>query len=164
MGTWYEIQRYEQEFQLSLDCVTAEYDLPNPEIAQISVHNRGVLLGVEPVAFDAVGVAVRSFPDDDTFAAKLSVAFFGQEPTRSNYWVLGTDYESFSLVWSCDERDDGTREESSWVLSRSKELTPEFWNSINLLLWANDINRADYRLTEQSQEICLFGGISPGSQ
>lgn len=40
----------------------------------------------------------------------------------SNYWVLDTDYETFSVVWNCQPRGEEQSEESFWVLSRTPTL------------------------------------------
>ena len=160
LGSWYEIQRYESEFSLDLDCVTAEYILPNATSTRIIVLNRGLLLNNqnETTAFEARGVAEPSFPDDETVPAKLSVAFFGQEPDRSNYWVLGTDYSSYAVVWSCEQNQPDSHLETAWVLSRTSTLTAAASEAVDVILWSNGVPTEDFRRTEQG-EICSSGII-----
>lgn len=157
LGVWYEIQRYDAEFQVGLDCTTAEYLLPNPNVSRVTVVNSGLLFdGNNATSFEMRGVAVPSFPEDSRNPAQLSVAFFGAEPDRSNYWVLGTDYHSYSLVWSCEQLTSNTYSEFAWVLSRTKELKPDGYARIYSLIAANGIATDDFRYTEQTDR-CLSG-------
>lgn len=155
LGVWYEIQRYDSEFQLSFDCVTAEYLLPDPSVARITVVNNGVLFsGQTATQFEARGVAVPSFPEDPRNPAKLSVAFFGVEPDRSNYWVIGTDYRSYALVWSCEQITPDSYNEYAWVLSRTRAMLPESFARVYDLINQNGIATEDFRFTEHSDR-CL---------
>lgn len=74
LGRWYEIQRYEQEFETNLDCTQAQYALIDP--STVSVTNSAYSL-VNDTAIVAVGTAKLSFPDDEAVPAKLNVSFFG---------------------------------------------------------------------------------------
>lgn len=160
LGLWYEIQRYEAPFQQGLDCTTAEYSLADPSVERVTVVNSGLLFnGNNGTYQEARGVAILSFPDDVRVPAKLSVAFFGLEPTRSNYWVLGSDYQNYSLVYSCEQINGTTYEEYAWVLARTKNPSAEVWSKIYGLIAANNINTDDFRFTEQSER-CLLG-IAP---
>jgi apolipoprotein D and lipocalin family protein len=72
LGLWYEIERYEQRFQLDADCVTAVYSL-NAD-GSINVLNRA--LNKENQTFlEDIGRAVISFPDEDPLRAMLNVTF-----------------------------------------------------------------------------------------
>lgn len=151
LGVWYEIQRYEADFQVSLDCVTAEYTLEDPNVARLTVVNAGVMFNeTTGMPFEVRGAAVPSFPEDSRVPAKFSVAFFGLEPDRSNYWVLGSDYNTYSVVWSCEQVTADTYNEFSWVLSREKEMTPAAFARVYSVIAANNIAIEDYRFTEQS--------------
>lgn len=43
----------------------------------------------------------------------------------ANYWVLGTDYDSYAVVWGCFGVGTTLRAESAWILSRTPTLTPQ---------------------------------------
>lgn len=47
------------------------------------------------------------------------------EPTESNYWILDTDYETFSIVYFCKPLEAGKSAEAFWLLSPSKVLSDE---------------------------------------
>lgn len=160
LGVWYEIQRYEADFQVSLDCTTAEYTQADPSVARLTVVNSGILFnGTSGTAFEVRGVAVPSFPEDSSNPGKFSVAFFGAEPDRSNYWVLDTDYTNYSVVWSCEQISAQSYNEFAWVLSRSKEVTSESYAKIYSAICANNVQVGDFRFTDQS--IRCYLDISP---
>lgn len=160
MGVWYEIQRYETDFQVDLDCVTAEYLLPDLNVSRINIVHSGLLFdGTNSTFVEAHGVAELSFPEDSRNPAKLSVAYGGAEPDRSNYWVLGTDYHNYSLVWSCDQLTNNTYNEYAWVLSRTRDMKPEIYAQIYRLFAENEIATADFRYTEQSDR-CFNNSLS----
>uniref|UniRef100_A0A182QHE2 Lipocalin/cytosolic fatty-acid binding domain-containing protein n=1 Tax=Anopheles farauti TaxID=69004 RepID=A0A182QHE2_9DIPT len=118
VGRWFEIKRYEQFYEKDLDCVVAEYQKTGD--GSISVKN-GAFSLANNTRVVAEGTGVVSFPDDSTNPAKLSVAFFGAKPDRSNYWVLDTDYTSFAVVWSCEPffRDASKNVLGFWIFSRN---------------------------------------------
>ena len=44
----------------------------------------------------------------------------GTKPAK--YWIVDTDYENFSLVWSCEDVEGLISLELAWVLSRKRTL------------------------------------------
>lgn len=78
LGTWFEIERYDQEFQMGADCVIADYSLNADD--SVRVWNRGRILS-ERRDIEDTGRAVISFPEDPLGRAKLNVTFF---PDRKN--------------------------------------------------------------------------------
>lgn len=144
MGPWFEIERYEQSFQVGMECVTASYTLfPN---SSVDVFNRGYFPG-RGFSTD-IGMAVLSFPNETPLRAMLNVTFsplrklnnyihFSKkffiylinyflpiEPSVSNYWVLRTDYSNYAFVVSCFNNADGiSSTEAYWLLSRTNTLT-----------------------------------------
>lgn len=114
MGKWYEIEKYQQSFQLGGNCVTAEYTLNIPASEVIVLNsltylNENITLNKN---YSVQGIAVLSFPQVVPIEAKLNVSFFNQPADRSNYWVLDTDYINYSIVWSCEQFNNGTAQGS----------------------------------------------------
>lgn len=110
MGLWYEIEKYEQSFQLGGDCVTAEYTL-NKTSSEVHVLNSLTYLEDNSTSntIRAVeGKALLSFQEVTPIQGKFNVSFFDQPADRSNYWVLDTDYVNYSIVWSCEDFFNGT--------------------------------------------------------
>ncbi|XP_063710025.1 apolipoprotein D-like [Culicoides brevitarsis] len=122
LGVWYEQERYEADFQVEFDCVTATYSLNDN--ATVKVVNENLLINgvLRPTSIEAW--AAVSFPDEEPLQAKLNVSFFGAENNRVNYQVMDTDYVTYSLVWNCNQLTENTKEEFLWVLSRKPVLSP----------------------------------------
>lgn len=74
LGKWYELQRYEQDFETNYDCAQAEYGLEDP--ATVSVRNSAFSL-INETSQVALGSAKLSFPEQEIVQAKLNVSFFG---------------------------------------------------------------------------------------
>jgi len=51
--------------------------------------------------------------------AQCAVVFFGHS---GDYRVIETDYESYSLVYSCEQVSANLKFEASWILSRTPLL------------------------------------------
>ncbi|CAH0728579.1 unnamed protein product, partial [Brenthis ino] len=126
MNTWYDIESYPVAFQNGT-CPTATYTLG----ANVDVFNTQVV----NQQLDTInGVAVLTGPAN---IAKLNVAFpiAGTNLTAySPYWVLGTDYTNFALVYSCVNINEEYFRVSSWKLSRTKQLTAAATTAINNLM------------------------------
>ena len=61
----------------------------------------------------------------DTGDASLIVSFTGKTPDpsdKANYTVLDTDYETYSVVYSCGSALDLVSFDFLWILAREKEL------------------------------------------
>ena len=43
----------------------------------------------------------------------------------SNYWILDTDYDSFSVVYDCNNKGDDDKSEFGWILTREKNPPQE---------------------------------------
>ncbi|XP_046987155.1 uncharacterized protein LOC124575954 [Schistocerca americana] len=150
-GVWYEIARFgEAPFEEGGQCTTAEYTVAGDN--NVTVHNR--LFSAASGAFnDIIGWA--EFDDPDSGEAKLTVHFPGV-PVTGPYWVLDTDYDSYSIVWACREPTDETSNitENSWILSRSAQLTAEQKQQVNDKLEALGLPRSRYTDTPQDPQQC----------
>ncbi len=62
---------------------------------------------------------------DQKEKSKLTVTFKqlgGLLSTNGKYWVVDTDYENYSLVYSCSKILGIFKAESAWFLSRTRQL------------------------------------------
>lgn len=94
-GRWYEISRYETGTQTDGDCTVSLYTLASPFVFNVQYN---MLVGPQPIQIN--GQSLVSFPDETPLRGMLSLSF-GGPPTTSNYWILGTDFVNYSVVWFC---------------------------------------------------------------
>uniref|UniRef100_A0A182ITN6 Apolipoprotein D n=1 Tax=Anopheles atroparvus TaxID=41427 RepID=A0A182ITN6_ANOAO len=152
LGLWYEIRRYEQVFQLGGECVTAEYSI-NAD-GSVRVFNSMIVPPAQARSSDT-GRAVVAFPDEVPLEAKLNVTF-GPNPENgisANYWVLGTDYDNFAVVWGCFGVGDTLRAESAWILSRTPQLSAA--TAAEVQRYVDEfLNEENLRPTIQNEQFC----------
>ena len=106
MGRWYEVARYENEFETDCEGVTADYSLrPDGKVQVVNTCRKGAVDGEVETAEGAAEVVPGSR------GAKLEVTFFW--PFAGDYWVLdrATDY-SWAIVGEPER-------EYFWILSRA---------------------------------------------
>jgi apolipoprotein D and lipocalin family protein len=122
LGRWYEIARYEQEFQKGCEGVTADYSL-RPD-GSIDVLNR--CRKPDGKSSEARG---RAKVVDGETKAKLKVSFFG--PFYGDYWVLDhSDDYSWSIVgepsgrylWILDRAATPAEAEVKKLVDRASDL------------------------------------------
>ncbi|XP_065570842.1 apolipoprotein D-like [Artemia franciscana] len=117
VGVWYEAQRFPAAFERNIECVTASYTKCSD--GSIDVVNRGINLttGKESVV-NGRAVLIHT----DRREARLYVRFphapFDKGPApRGNYWILDTDYITYSLVYYCEQLGNMSVQ-LAWILSR----------------------------------------------
>lgn len=103
------MERYEQNFQFQADCTTAEYS--NNADGSVNVLNRAIHLETN-TSIMANGRALVAFPNEIPMQGKLNVSFFNQPNDRANYMIVGTDYNTFAVVWSCEDFSNATSDGS----------------------------------------------------
>ncbi|GBP17935.1 Apolipoprotein D [Eumeta japonica] len=150
-GLWRSIESYASEFEGGA-CNEAIYTLGVDGV--VNVFNTQV---VDQTLDTISGTAVL---DGDDGSARLIVSFpIGDtnETTQSNYWILDTDYDSYSLVYSCANLPDGNRRVYSWKLSRERELSVESTQAINEVIGrVRELNERFYIQRIHSDDDCFF--------
>ena len=107
MGTWHEIAHMPLKYQNKCDNARAEYKI-TPE--GMSVRNVCITNGLD--AFDRKGKAWPTI-----IPGKFRLFFNDGLPNDgvSDYWVLWTDYDNYSIVGSPNK-------DKLWILSRQKHI------------------------------------------
>jgi len=146
LGTWYEQEKYPFFFEIGGKCITATYTL-RPD-GKIGVTNRQInrILGHEN---SITGTAVA----DDKEPAKLKVTF-PSAPAGADapYWVLGTDYQNYAVVYSCSEFAGFASARTVWILTREQQPEEKIIRLAYDLLDSKQISKTF--LMKTNQEDC----------
>ncbi|XP_064293123.1 uncharacterized protein LOC128682706 [Plodia interpunctella] len=152
LGIWHSIQSYPSQFIFG-SCVNAEYSLIDD--SNIEVRNTQVV-GERLLTIEGTAVVVNA-----SEAAKLSVTFPIEGTnltTTTDYWVLDTDYTTYSLVYTCvDDLENNERAVTSWKLSRTKSLNTTVLSLMDDIIDTIPVLKNSYYLTEdQSLTGCFY--------
>ncbi|XP_053614015.1 uncharacterized protein LOC128677296 [Plodia interpunctella] len=152
LGIWHSIQSYPSQFIFG-SCVNAEYSLIDD--SNIGVRNTQVV-GERLLTIEGTAVVVNA-----SEAAKLSVTFPIEGTnltTTTDYWVLDTDYTTYSLVYTCvDDLENNERAVTSWKLSRTKSLNTTVLSLMDDIIDTIPVLKNSYYLTEdQSLTGCFY--------
>ncbi|XP_063768491.1 gamma-glutamyl hydrolase-like isoform X2 [Eleginops maclovinus] len=122
MGTWYEIEKLPALFERG-KCNQASYSLLSD--GTVRVHNAELLSNGKINSIEGVAKVKNS-----TQPAILDVSFFKGVPD-SPYWVLSTDYQSYSLVYSCADYYGTFHIDFAWILARTRLLNKEVLSQLH---------------------------------
>ncbi|XP_072307269.1 apolipoprotein D-like isoform X1 [Eucyclogobius newberryi] len=116
LGRWFEITKLPASFERG-KCIEANYALRQDgtiEVLNKQMEQPGTLTPI-------VGTAVIR---NQSEPAKLAVGF-SYYSLPGMYWVLYTDYDSVTVVYSCTDILRLFRVEFGWVLARNRTLSDE---------------------------------------
>ncbi|CAH1110834.1 unnamed protein product [Psylliodes chrysocephalus] len=111
LGKWYEQEKYPVIFEIGGRCITAEYSLKDD--GTVRVFNK-MIVGARTSSIE--GSAKLNSTNGE---AKLEVTFNVPFAVRSPYWVVSTDYTSYTVVWACQELF-GITGSTAWILTREQ--------------------------------------------
>ncbi|XP_034100640.1 apolipoprotein D isoform X1 [Drosophila albomicans] len=133
MGIWYEHSKYPFAFEIGKKCIYASYE--NVDNSTVSVVNAAInRFTGNPT--NVTGTAKVLAP------AQLAVTFSkNQVANKANYLVLGTDYESYAVVYSCTALTPLAHLKLVWILTREREPTTATINDAHKILDDNKISQ-----------------------
>jgi len=153
LGTWYEYQRFGNWFQVFTECGRATYGRNRD--GSISVFNAGTqrikLFGVTLREKD-VSILGKATTPDPRKPAELSVSF-GNGPggSRPNYYVVETDYRSYTVVFSCTKIPlVPINIQLAWILVRSPGFIPRDIDNIKARMSAAGIDVTKLQTIDQT--------------
>jgi apolipoprotein D and lipocalin family protein len=118
LGTWYEIARYDHNFERGLVGVTADYSLRDD--GKIKVINSGYKNSLDGKFSQAVGKA--KIPEPEKAPAKLKVSFFWF--FYGDYFVLELDKDyQWAVIGSSSDK-------YLWILSRTSQMENELYTDL----------------------------------
>ncbi|CDW78698.1 apolipoprotein d [Stylonychia lemnae] len=149
-GVWFEIVRdpIASRFE-KFECQEANYQLYSDGV--LSVHNS---------QFNTdIGQVESKFANGTCNGAHCSVRFFDNPPyvPAGDYRVVDTDYESYSLVYSCLDIPDQGKLEYAWILSRTPELADSLFQHASDVLKkkVKDYDQSKFHHTKQGKD-CTY--------
>ncbi|KAL1464542.1 hypothetical protein WDU94_004175 [Cyamophila willieti] len=144
MGIWHEAERYFAVFEFAGKCVSANYTNVGNGIYRVVNTQTSSITGIT----SNIEGEIRVFERSDT--SKFFMKFPSLPvPMNAPYWILGTDYDNFAVVWSCiDLRFFSTR--NAWILTREKFPSLEVMEKAYTVLDQNRINRNLLIRTDQN--------------
>ncbi|ESO96303.1 hypothetical protein LOTGIDRAFT_147309, partial [Lottia gigantea] len=156
LGKWYELYKLPNLFENKQECVTANYSIKADALKiNINVCVRRINMAFlrfllffsrDGKTVFAVGDAYRK---DDSKEAQLSVKFTGAAP-YAPYWVLDTDYTSYSLVFSCEQLGKLAHAKFVWILSRTPTIDPAVKDKLFKRLEKDGIGSSGLKTTGRS--------------
>ncbi|CAG4957190.1 unnamed protein product [Colias eurytheme] len=150
LGKWYQQASYPQLFQDG-DCARAHYSTTDGVVVQ--VMNTQVTDRRLDVAYATAQVITTDG------SGVLNVTFtLPPSSQASNYYILGTDYDNYALVYSCRNIDEGkNRIVTSWKLSRTKTLEPQYDTIMSTIIDNTQGLRENYYVqSNQSDDACFY--------
>ncbi|KAJ8279267.1 hypothetical protein COCON_G00063330 [Conger conger] len=141
MGRWYEIQKLPAVFEFGT-CNQATYTLLPEGVVKV-VNAELLSNGMENSIEGTATVKNSSQP------AILEVSFF-EGASSAPYWVLSTDYESYTLIYACTNYLGFFYVDFAWIMSRSRTLQEETITELHNLLTSNGIDIKRMTVTDQT--------------
>lgn len=167
LGIWHELNRYDNPFQGDSECVSFEFLMEDQTNSnRVTATNVGIYFQEDetPGIRQTSGIIVPFNPDVQRPSGKLKVQWFGPEEAKSDFLVLGTDYNNYLVTYSCKQTSSETYQELAWIMSRQRTLPRDFGNQVYKLLWKNNIKREVLRSTDQGKRCDIIYGRMPKNE
>ncbi|KAI9560120.1 hypothetical protein GHT06_014130 [Daphnia sinensis] len=145
LGKWYSNRNYFSILQMGKDCVTVEYTKVG---GRIIVKNGGLGLITRKKSTTVTKASVVA-------SGKLNVSFITTNIFNlgaENYWILGTDYDSYAVGWSCLPLGL-FHFKMAWILTRDQNPSDATIDAALAVLEKNGIDKSKLKLV--NQENCV---------
>jgi len=139
LGTWYEIYAFPTTFEGGR-CTRAQYT--QKDNGHVNILNRSI---TNNKTIMATGDAFC--PDPKNAPAKFLVQFAKGAP-YSHYWVVDTDYKTYSLIYSCEDVAVA-HIEFAWILGRNMTLADDTVKRLQAELGKFKVDVSKFTLTDQ---------------
>ncbi|XP_050405749.1 apolipoprotein D-like [Patella vulgata] len=140
LGKWYEVYKLPNLFQKGQTCVTANYSIKAD--GHIKVYNQGFSNG------KTVFAEGDAYIPDKADASKLSLRFTNAAP-YGHYWVLDTDYTTYTVVFSCESLGGLAHIEFAWILTRNNTISDSLKQKVFQIFEKNGVPTKSLTKTTQ---------------
>ena len=158
VGTWYEIQRDKSTtYEWFGQCIQAIYTANDD--GTIAVENRGWYDYLQK--YTSIYLTAKCQPG----TALCHVSFKPDTDYTPNYEVLLTDYESYSVVYDCQQEGTDKESESMWILARTNTLDASLVESLKEKASAL-VPGYDWSHSEKTKQpnTCKYAGTKDSSE
>ncbi|RUS71427.1 hypothetical protein EGW08_020810 [Elysia chlorotica] len=152
LGLWFSYANFDAPFQWGSTCVRALYSLkPNGKITVINSGNEDIKFYGRTIYRRPIRIEGEAFIVNRSEPAGLNVRFGGPDfdGGKANYLIMDTDYDNFSVVYSCSQLSI-FRIELAWILTRQKGVRPANLDSIYQRLTGYGVNVTNFKLVDHS--------------
>ncbi|XP_049949642.1 apolipoprotein D-like [Schistocerca serialis cubense] len=119
MGTWYEAERMFAVTEAGARCVSATYSSFPGDKVRVTNQITNRLTGLTRQLDGEIKMVGKAGE------AKLSVKYSSLPVSiDSEYMVLDTDYDTYSIVWSCSSLGPFVNRQNAWIMTRER-LAPD---------------------------------------
>lgn len=142
MGTWYEYAKYPHIFEIAKRCMSARYT--NKGNNTIGVVNTSINT-ITGHTTNTTGVARMLAP------SQINV-LFSKYPNAidiPNYIVLGTDYKSYSVVYSCTNLTSFAHTKLLWIMTRERKPSAEAISTAKKIMDDNNLPQSFLLIADQ---------------
>ncbi|CAB0018377.1 unnamed protein product, partial [Nesidiocoris tenuis] len=151
LGTWYEAERYFTVLEAGSRCARTNYTkaIDGRILVTNEITNR--LTGIHRV----LDGEIRNIPKggiDSKITVKFSTLPF---PMETEYIILDTDYDTYSVVWSCSGIGPLVNTQSAWVMTRDRLPPGTVLQKAYAVLDKHKISRTFFVRAEQEE--CNLG-------
>uniref|UniRef100_A0A034WSD5 Apolipoprotein D n=1 Tax=Bactrocera dorsalis TaxID=27457 RepID=A0A034WSD5_BACDO len=142
MGTWYEYAKYPHIFEIAKRCMFARYT--NKGNNTIGVVNTSINT-ITGHTTNTTGVARMLAP------SQINVLFskYPNAVDIPNYIVLGTDYKSYSVVYSCTNLTSFAHTKLLWIMTRERKPSAEAISAAKKIMDDNNLPQSFLLIADQ---------------
>ncbi|XP_044012549.1 apolipoprotein D-like [Aphidius gifuensis] len=143
MGKWFEAERYFSLVDIGAKCGTFNYSSGDNGSLKLVNSQISTITGIESTV---EGIARPLTRADDPKLLMSYPSLPIQYPLP--YWILGTDYDTFAVCWSCTNMGVFSLK-SAWILTREQKPPIPVLEKAYHILDKNTISRAYFSRTDQ---------------
>ncbi|XP_034934745.1 apolipoprotein D-like [Chelonus insularis] len=152
MGLWFELSRsLPNTYEPGTECVTYNYTVDSYDFIRIVARQFSSETRIESQYIGNATIDVESCAHMKP-CGKMKVAYLRPDGTTiiGPLWVLAIDYNSFAVLWSCTEHNNGlAHSRRAWVISKMPHPPDSYIEGAQNVLAADNITDIEFERTPQ---------------